>query len=67
MPKKKTEELKHSFFETQPSWTGVGPQGPATSTKRLHRWLCETKGKSCEPYRENDFTQDINWRIFRTR
>lgn len=48
---------------TEPSWTGahaVDPKKP----KRFLRWVCDT-GNKCVPYAEEDFTTNINWRIFR--
>lgn len=45
-----------------PSWTG--PHELGVGSKRVHRWLCEPD-KKCPPNEENDFTANINWRIFR--
>lgn len=53
-----------SFFDVQPSWTGQGVE-PSSSIKHLRHWLCDPSGKSCEPYQEHRFTENINWRIFR--
>lgn len=47
--------------EMQPSWTGVGS---SSSHDRLRGWLCGV-GNKCVPVQEDDFTDNINWRIFR--
>ncbi len=71
MPKKKSKPnqqagtgKKKRFAKTssQPSWTGSS--GGATSQHRAYRWLCDQDDR-CVPYFEDDFTENINWRIFR--
>lgn len=51
-----------AFRKLSPSWTG-GVQQP-TSQKRLKHWLCNTNN-TCVPVDVNDFTENINWKIFR--
>ncbi len=46
-----------------PSWTG--PHESGVGSKRVHRWLCEPDKKCPTNETENDFTANINWRIFR--
>lgn len=41
----------------------MGPNG-LPEPKRYLRWVCDT-GNKCVPYEEEDFTTNINWRIFR--
>jgi uncharacterized protein (TIGR00730 family) len=49
----------------QPSWTGVRSDRPrSASQERLKHWLCNADSK-CTPIQESDFTENINWRIFR--
>lgn len=53
----------------QPSWTGVRSDVPrtarrrSTSEDRLRQWLCEADSKFVAS--SGDFTENINWRIFR--
>lgn len=70
MPKRKNHPNKQAgtgkkkrYAKTVPTWTG--PSGmPATSQHRAYRWLCDQDDR-CVPYFEDDFTENINWRIFR--
>jgi len=71
MPKKKSKvnqqtktKKKKRFAKTsvQPSWTRGS--GKAVSQHRAYRWLCDQNDR-CVPYLEDDFTENINWRIFR--
>ena len=48
---------------SEPSWTGPHPTDPK-NPKRYLRWVCDT-GNKCVPVEEEDFTSNINWRIFR--
>ncbi len=54
-----------SMRTVQPSWTGPNPH-PDHDRKNKHyeRWLCDASNR-CTPYQEEDFTENINWRIFR--
>lgn len=73
MPKKTTKrdvpadagifhpEAKTQFMP-QPSWTGPGAGVP--SAHRFRHWVC-SNNNTCVPYVEDDFTENINWRIFR--
>lgn len=47
-----------------PSWTGLGQFGDSTGQKRLTRWLCNTNN-TCIPIETENFTENINWKIFR--
>ena len=47
-----------------PSWTGQGQYGDSTSQKRLTRWLCNSNN-TCVPVEPDNFTENINWKIFR--
>ncbi len=58
MKKKKNHE-----HHVQPSWTGS--TAPSTSGKRLTRWLSHADTKHTNNVKSDDFTQNINWRIFR--
>lgn len=51
-------------MDTIPSWTGNGAVKNSTSEKRLKRWLCGTNN-TCVPMEVEDFTENINWKIFR--
>lgn len=48
---------------SEPSWTGAHAPNPL-KPKRYLRWLCDTNNH-CVPHEEEDFTTNINWRIFR--
>lgn len=48
----------------QPSWTGPETHLRSTSNARFQAWLCSTDNK-CVPVEQEDFTDNINWRIFR--
>jgi hypothetical protein len=60
---KKIPSKSHAH-KYEPSWTGATAQKPGTTAKRLQQWLCTTDNK-CVPVNADDFTQNINWRIFR--
>lgn len=70
--KKKTKKsvtgagIKHpdsgTKFLPPPSWTGPGSGAPAAH--RFRHWVC-SDDNTCQPYVEDDFTENINWRIFR--
>ncbi len=47
----------------QPSWTGTF-RAPSTSQQRFQSWLCSVDNK-CVPAEQEDFTENITWRIFR--
>ena len=47
----------------EPSWTGPHPVH-GTSRTRLQHWLCDANNK-CVPAEGGDFTENMNWRIFR--
>lgn len=49
-------------FVPPPSWTGPGAHSPAAN--RFRHWVC-SDDNTCQPYVEDDFTENINWRIFR--
>ncbi len=49
-------------FAPAPSWTGPGASLPAAH--RFKHWVC-SHDNTCQPYVEDDFTSNINWRIFR--
>lgn len=50
-------------FLPSPSWTGPGTGVPAAH--RFRHWVC-SDNNTCVPYAEReDFTDNINWRIFR--
>lgn len=49
-------------YGKQPSWTG--PSWRSASQHHAYRWLCDEKDR-CVPYVQDDFTENINWRIFR--
>ncbi len=46
----------------QPSWTGSNKD--TINQHRAYRWICDQDDR-CSPYFEDDFTENINWRIFR--
>ncbi|MDQ5919934.1 MAG: hypothetical protein QG668_662 [Patescibacteria group bacterium] len=54
-----------SFSNTpvEPSWTGPKPP-VSTGKKRFQRWVCDEQNV-CKAYEEDEFTDNINWRIFR--
>lgn len=54
-------DTKTQFLPT-PSWTGPGTSQAAAH--RFHHWVC-SDNNTCQPYVEDDFTENINWRIFR--
>lgn len=54
-------DTKTQFLPT-PSWTGPGTNQVAAN--RFHHWVC-SDNNTCQPYVEDDFTENINWRIFR--
>ncbi len=47
-----------------PSWTGSNYPTSSTSQGRLQHWLCGVNNK-CVPVEPENFTENINWRIFR--
>lgn len=50
-------------FLPEPSWTGPGADVPAAH--RFQHWVC-SDNNTCVPYAEQEnFTDNINWRIFR--
>ncbi len=53
-----------SSSRSVPSWTGLGQYGDSTAQKRLTRWLCGTNN-TCVPVETENFTENINWKIFR--
>lgn len=59
--KKKIVSDPHMF---EPSWTGPGRAPVSNTGERLQKWLCSADNK-CMPIGPEDFTQNINWRIFR--
>ncbi|MFA6429284.1 MAG: TIGR00730 family Rossman fold protein [Patescibacteria group bacterium] len=61
-PVEKRPRNGHSFFDVQPSWTGTAP---STSSQRVGQWLCDEPHKKCIPAQDHNFTENINWRIFR--
>lgn len=52
---------KNPHQHPEPSWTG--PTAASTSGKRLTKWLSASDSKHVNG--GDDFTQNINWRIFR--
>jgi len=70
MPKKKANKQtggkkKKTYAKTMPpTWTGPSGMTSAVSQHRAYRWLCDQDDR-CVPYVEDDFTENINWRIFR--
>jgi uncharacterized protein (TIGR00730 family) len=50
--------------KTIPSWTGFGQYGGLMGTKRFTRWLCNSNN-TCVPVETENFTENINWKIFR--
>ncbi len=64
--KQKTDVIRHTGAKTEflpePSWTGPGPGVPAAH--RFKHWVC-SDNNTCVPYEAEDFTDNINWRIFR--
>lgn len=61
--KKRIEDKYFRVSSVQPTWTG-GASSARTSAHRVYRWLCDQEDR-CVPYNEDDFTENINWRIFR--
>jgi len=63
---KKKREAKAALHVSsiQPTWTGHGSEAQSASHHRAYRWLCN-QNDQCVPYVEDDFTENINWRIFR--
>ncbi len=60
---------KNHAHNQEPSWTGLGSKAlsESSSSDRLTYWLCNIDNK-CVPQSapdQTDFTQNINWRIFR--
>ncbi len=53
-----------SFSPIEPSWAGPNPPKPNAPPKHFERWLCDAQNH-CTPYEVQDFTENINWRIFR--
>lgn len=71
MPKKKRKlnqqsdggrKKRFAKILPQPSWTGS--HKGAIGQHRVYRWICDQDDR-CTPYFEDDFTENINWRIFR--
>ncbi len=69
----KSSDQKHSgpyrnpyLHDIEPSWTGphVSSDNESTGSKRVRHWLRHADTKS-SPVTEGDFTENINWRIFR--
>lgn len=54
--------MRYAKSILQPTWTGS--RRPSVSDHRAYRWLCDQDDR-CVPYVEDDFTENINWRIFR--
>jgi uncharacterized protein (TIGR00730 family) len=62
--KKQLKAAMHEHHTVEPSWTGPTP---GAGTDRLQYWLCNVDNK-CVPTTApvaSDFTENINWRIFR--
>ncbi len=53
-----------AFRKISPSWTGGGDE-LATSQKRLTHWLCNANHTCVPVEHEDNFTENINWKIFR--
>jgi len=52
----------HTEFFPEPSWTGPGAGSP--SAHRFQHWVC-SDNNTCMPVEADNFTENINWRIFR--
>lgn len=56
-------EPTQTQFLPEPSWTGPGAGSPASH--RFQHWVC-SDNNTCVPVdSSDDFTENINWRIFR--
>lgn len=53
-----------TYESPEPSWTGPHPKVAAGEEKHLQRWICDENNR-CMAYQEANFTENINWRIFR--
>ncbi len=51
-------------FFPQPSWTGPHPDMGTPATHRFKHWVC-SDNNTCVPWENENFTDNINWRIFR--
>lgn len=53
-----------TYESPEPSWTGPHPKVALGEEKHLQRWICDENNR-CTAYQETNFTENINWRIFR--
>ena len=51
-------------FFPQPSWTGPHPENGTPASHRFKHWVC-SDNNTCVPWETDNFTENINWRIFR--
>lgn len=61
--KSKKTSAKTKFFP-QPSWSGPHPGTGTPATHRFKHWVCNDNN-TCVPWEQDNFTDNINWRIFR--
>lgn len=62
--KSKSASASKTQFFPQPSWTGPHPGAGTPATHRFKHWVC-SDNNTCVPWEAENFTDNINWRIFR--
>ncbi len=60
----KPDQKKDSTFFPQPSWTGPHPDTGTPAAHRFKHWVC-SDNNTCVPWEPENFSDNINWRIFR--